>query len=100
MTIVMREIQLRLAAKAWLEQASRRLAENRLSGEPVTFRSFVLRHYPTSQIASPNKAVILSEALRTSIAQRRVCGAESKDPGDAYGQMLLGAFRPRTAKGR
>ena len=27
MTIVMREIQLRLAAKAWLEQASRRSAE-------------------------------------------------------------------------
>jgi hypothetical protein len=28
LTIVVREIQLRLAAKAWLEQASRRLAES------------------------------------------------------------------------
>src|SRR5882757_3553062 len=46
----------------------------------------------------PNKAVILSEALRRSIANRGLYGAESKDPGDACWQMLLGAFRPRTAK--
>jgi hypothetical protein len=31
----------------------------------------------------PDKAVILSEALRRSIANRELYGAESKDPGDA-----------------
>jgi hypothetical protein len=31
----------------------------------------------------PDKAVILSEALRGSIANRELYGAESKDPGDA-----------------
>jgi hypothetical protein len=31
----------------------------------------------------PDKAVILSEALRRSIANRGLYGAESKDPGDA-----------------
>jgi hypothetical protein len=44
----------------------------------------------------PDKAVILSEALRRSIANRGLYGAESKDPGDACWQMLLGAFRPQT----
>jgi hypothetical protein len=44
----------------------------------------------------PDKAVILSEALRRSIANRELYGAESKDPGDACWQMLLGAFRPQT----
>jgi hypothetical protein len=44
----------------------------------------------------PNKAVILSEALRKSIANTGLYGAESKDPGDACWQMLLGAFQPRT----
>jgi hypothetical protein len=43
-----------------------------------------------------NKAVILSEALRRSIGNKGRNGAESKDPGDAYWQMLLGAFRPQT----
>jgi hypothetical protein len=46
---------------------------------------------------APDKAVILSEALRRSIANRGLYGAESKDPGDACRQMLLGAFRPQTA---
>jgi hypothetical protein len=46
---------------------------------------------------SPNKAVILSEALRRSIANRGLYGAEPKNPGDACWQMLLGAFRPQTA---
>jgi hypothetical protein len=44
----------------------------------------------------PNKIVILSEALRRSIANKGLYGAESKDPGDIYWQMLLGAFRPQT----
>ena|ERR1700722_1971511 len=44
----------------------------------------------------PDKAVILSEALHRSIANRGLCGAESKAPGDAWWQMLLGAFRPQT----
>jgi hypothetical protein len=47
-------------------------------------------------ISSPDKAVILSEALRGSIANGGLYGAESKDPGDACWQMLLGAFRPQT----
>jgi hypothetical protein len=47
-------------------------------------------------IQPPNKIVILSEALRISIANRELHGAESKDPGDACWQMLLRAFRPRT----
>jgi hypothetical protein len=44
----------------------------------------------------PDKAVILSEALSRSIANRGLHSAESKDPGDASWQMLLGAFRPQT----
>jgi hypothetical protein len=44
----------------------------------------------------PEKAVILSEALRRSIANRGLYGAESKDPGDACRQMLLEVFRPQT----
>jgi hypothetical protein len=40
--------------------------------------------------------VILSEALRGSIANKGLYGAESKDPDDACWQMLLGAFRPQT----
>jgi hypothetical protein len=44
---------------------------------------------------APDKAVILSEALRRSIANRGLCGAESKDPGDPSWQMPLGAFRPQ-----
>jgi hypothetical protein len=38
---------------------------------------------------APNKAVILSEALRRIIANTELYGAESKDPGDARWQMLL-----------
>ena len=45
---------------------------------------------------APDKAVILSEALRRFIANRGLYGAQSKDPGDACWQMLLGAFRPQT----
>jgi hypothetical protein len=54
---------------------------------------------PSNQLyfKPPDKAVILSEALRRSIANRGLYGAESKDPGDAYWQMLLGAFRPQTS---
>jgi hypothetical protein len=62
-----------------------------------------LSSQPTSPLSSnqlyfkpPNKAVILSEALHISIANRGLYGAESKDPGDACWQMLLGAFRPQT----
>jgi hypothetical protein len=46
---------------------------------------------------TPNKAVILSEAPRRSIAQRTVYGAESKDLGDACWQMFFPAFQPQTA---
>jgi hypothetical protein len=47
------------------------------------------------QLKAPDKAVILSEALRRSTANRELYGAESKDPGDACWQMLLGTFRPQ-----
>jgi hypothetical protein len=63
------------------------------------FDLFVFSAYPTSCISSPDKAVILSEALRGSIASGGLYGAESKDPGYACRQMLLGAFRPQTAMG-
>jgi len=43
-----------------------------------------------------HKTVILSEALRRSLANKGLYSAESKDPGDACWQMLLGAFRPQT----
>jgi hypothetical protein len=69
-----------------------------LSGEPVTFSIFSCFLHPTSCFKPPNKGVILSEALRRSIANREFYGAESKDPGDACWRMLLRAFRPRTAK--
>src|ERR1700733_7181174 len=42
------------------------------------------------------KSQALSEALRRAIANRGLYRAESKDPGDAFRQMLLGAFRPQT----
>jgi hypothetical protein len=44
----------------------------------------------------PNRIVILSGALRGSIANRELYGAQSKDPGDACLHMLSGAFPPRT----
>ena len=44
--------------------------------------------------STPRKTVILSEAPRRSIANRGFYGAKSKDLGDAYWQMLFGAFRP------
>jgi hypothetical protein len=67
------------------------------SREPVTFSIFsCFLHIQPSVFQAPEKAVILSEALRRSIANRGLYGAESKDPGDACRQMLLGAFRPQT----
>ena len=52
--------------------------------------------YPIRCISRPpNKAVILSEALHLSIAEG-FNGAESKDPCEAYCQMLFGVFRPQT----
>ena len=53
-------------------------------------------HIQPAVFQAPDKAVILSEALRRSIANRGLYGAESKDLGDACWQMLLGAFRPQT----
>jgi hypothetical protein len=47
-------------------------------------------------LQTSHKIVILSEALRRSIVNRGLHSAESKDPGDACWQMLLGAFRPQT----
>jgi hypothetical protein len=60
------------------------------------FDLFVFSAYSTSCIPAPDKAVILSGALCRSIPNRELYGAESKDPGDACLQMLLGAFRPQT----
>jgi hypothetical protein len=53
-------------------------------------------HIPPAVFQTPDKGVILSEALRRSIANEGLYSAESKDPGDACWQMLLRAFRPRT----
>jgi hypothetical protein len=47
------------------------------------FRSFRVLHIPSAVFQAPDKAVIRSEALRRSIANRGLYGAESKDPGDA-----------------
>jgi hypothetical protein len=67
------------------------------SREPVTFSIFsCFLHFHPARFQAPDKTVILSEALRRSIANRGLYGAESKDPGDACWQMLLGAFRPQT----
>jgi hypothetical protein len=57
-------------------------------------------HIQPAVFQGPYKGVILSEALRRSIATRGLYGAESKDPGGAYSQMLLGAFRPQNYTGR
>jgi hypothetical protein len=63
----------------------------------VTFSIFsCFLHIQPAVFQAPDKAVILSEALRRFIANRGLYGAESKDPGDACWQMLLGAFRPQT----
>jgi hypothetical protein len=61
------------------------------SREPATFSifSYFLRIQPAA-FHPPHKSVILSEALRKSIANDRLYGAEPKDPGDAFWQMLLG----------
>jgi hypothetical protein len=67
------------------------------SREVVTF--LIVRVFCISNqvhFKPPDKTVILSEALRRSIANRELYGAESKDPGDACWQMLLRAFRPQT----
>jgi hypothetical protein len=67
------------------------------SREAVTFSIFsCFLPIQPAVFQAPDKAVILSEALRRSIANRGLYGAESKDPGDACWQMLLGAFRPQT----
>jgi hypothetical protein len=57
-----------------------------------------LRFYGPSWkcFSTAHKYVILSEAPRRSIAYWAAYGAESKDPGDACGQMLFGAFQPQT----
>jgi hypothetical protein len=47
-----------------------------------------------------DKAVILSEALRRSIANRGLYGAESKDPGDACQADALGSFPAANYNGR
>ena len=95
-----------------------------LPGEPVTFRVSCFLHIQPAILQGPNRviirracnfsifscflhiqptvfqaprqSVILSEALRRSIANSGLYSAESKDPGNASWQMLLGAFRPQT----
>jgi hypothetical protein len=60
------------------------------------FDFFVFPHIQPVVFKPPGRTVILSEALCRSISNRELYGAESKDPGDACLQMLLGAFRPQT----
>jgi hypothetical protein len=47
----------------------------------------------------PNKAIILSEALRGSVANRELYGAESKDPGDAHYPCRSELFTTEAASG-
>jgi hypothetical protein len=49
---------------------------------------------PTSCASTTDRTVILSAAPLRWIASRELYSAESKDPGDAYKPMLLGAFQP------
>ena len=62
----------------------------------MTFFLLFLVHPTSNVFQDSHKTVILSEALRGSVANRGLYGAESKDPGDACWQMPLGAFRPQT----
>ena len=48
----------------------------------------------------PNKTVILSEALRRSMANSRLYGAQSKDPGDAALADALASFPATNCKRR
>src|SRR3984885_8813802 len=67
---------------------------DRKSGEA---EGSAVRHSCAPPLPAHNLSlVILSEALRRPIANRGLYSAESKDPGDACWQMLLGAFRPQT----
>jgi hypothetical protein len=52
--------------------------------------------YRSTIPSSPDKAVILSEALRRSFSNRELYSAESKDLGDACRQLHQRAFRPQT----
>ena len=45
-----------------------------------------------------HKGVILSEARRGSIAYHRLMARSRRTPAMLVGQMLLGAFRPRTTR--
>jgi hypothetical protein len=62
------------------------------------FDLHVFSAYPTSCISTPDKAVILSEALRRSIANRGLYGAESKDLGGAYLAHAAGTFSTTEAR--
>jgi hypothetical protein len=62
------------------------------AGDFRSFDLFVFSAYPTSCIATPDKAVILSEALRRSIAKRGLYGAESKDPEHVYFDHAVRSF--------
>src|SRR5580704_16431018 len=65
------------------------------SWEPVTFSIFsCFLHSNQLYFKPPNKAVILSEALRRSVANSGLYSAESKDPGGASWPMPLVAFQP------
>jgi hypothetical protein len=55
---------------------------------------------PGFPATNPKKSQALSEALRGSIVNRELFGAESKDPGDACWQMLSASFPAANYKGR
>jgi hypothetical protein len=61
------------------------------------FDLFVFSAYPTSCISSPRQSRHPERSASQIYRNRGLYGAESKDPGDACRQMLLGAFRPQTA---
>jgi hypothetical protein len=65
----------------------------------VTFSIFsCFLHIQPAVFQAPDKAVILSEALRRSISNRGLYGAESKDPGDAYLTYAVRTFSTTEAR--
>jgi hypothetical protein len=65
----------------------------------VTFSIFsCFLHIQPAVFQTPDKAVILSEALRRSIAKEGFMARSRGNLGDACKQMLFGAFRPQTIR--
>jgi hypothetical protein len=62
----------------------------------VTFSIFSCFSIPNQLHSSPRQSRHPERSASQIDRKQRLYGAESKDPGDACWQMLLGAFRPQT----